>query len=31
MMEAICDGPLDKPLIRQVTSARGSNKNAAAA
>lgn len=31
MMEAICDGPLDKALVRQVTAGRGSNKNSAAA
>lgn len=30
MMESVCDGPLDKILIRQVCAGRGSNKNAAA-
>lgn len=31
MMEAVCDGPIDKSIIRSVTGGRGSNKNAAAA
>lgn len=30
MMEAVCDGPIDKMLVRQVCAGRGSNKNAAA-
>jgi dual-specificity kinase len=31
MMEAVCNTPIDKALVRQVTSGRGSNKNSAAA
>ncbi|KAF2148403.1 kinase-like protein [Myriangium duriaei CBS 260.36] len=31
MMEAVCDGAIDKTLVRQVCAGRGSNKNTAAA
>ncbi|THX34045.1 kinase-like protein [Aureobasidium pullulans] len=31
MMEAVCNTPIDKALVRLVTAGRGSNKNSAAA